>query len=380
MDKTSKGVKNVRRRSGIGVRIYHNPRPASGPVEAHKHPSKRSGWRQKAISLIEATRTHQFAENVCFLCGKRLVDKSHGEHVFPKWLQQRFGLSNETLTLLNGTTIAYRKLKIPCCKTCNNEHLSRIENTVQRAFDKGFAAVNKLDRLTLFLWTAKIFFGLLYRELFLPVDRRIPGKGPIVKHLKPFQLVHYFIQGLRLPITFQSADADFPGTLFLFRLQRPRHPKVQFDFHDDVVNQCVYMRLGEVGLLASFDAGAQAISYKEMFCRYARCTLHPQQFEELGARLFYNARLFNRNPPHLFTDSGPDDRAYVFVGPIAGLSEQSVFDPGNKTTYAQLLSRFVYVPLQTLHPAPNKVMTFLHRPDGRFMRLDLRRIPYRGIH
>lgn len=252
--------------------------------------------RAHPISILEAVKTHQFAENVCFLCGEHLGNHSHDEHVFPKWLQRRFGLTNQTIHLLNGTTIPYRQLKIPCCRTCNNEHLSRVETSVQRAFDKGIRAVRKLDRSTLFLWVSKIFYGLLYRELFLPFDRRAPDAGPILENLEHFSLIHYFIQGLRIPITFQSADAPFPGSLFIFRLQSPKDPRACFDFRDDIINQAIFLRLGDVGLLAAFDAGAQSVACKDTFERYTRCVLHPQQFEELGARLFYNARLFNRNP------------------------------------------------------------------------------------
>ena len=76
---------------------------------------------------------------------------------------------DQTLVLLNGTTIPYRQLTVPCCRECNNEHLEPIESNVMAAVNQGPEAVEALDRKTLFLWLGKIFFGLLYKESLIPL-------------------------------------------------------------------------------------------------------------------------------------------------------------------------------------------------------------------
>jgi hypothetical protein len=59
-------------------------------------------------------------------------------------LQERFGLANQHLTLLNGTLIPYRQLTVPCCQTCNNVHLSKLEKRVQTLlFDSSIAAARR---------------------------------------------------------------------------------------------------------------------------------------------------------------------------------------------------------------------------------------------
>jgi hypothetical protein len=63
----------------------------------------------------------------CFYCGQVLRGNKTREHVFPQWLKRRFGLANQHLTLLNGSLIPYRQLTVPCCSTCHNVHLSKLE-------------------------------------------------------------------------------------------------------------------------------------------------------------------------------------------------------------------------------------------------------------
>src|SRR6185437_5427329 len=114
------------------------------------------------------------------------------EHVIPRWVQDRFGLWNERLNLLNGSSIPYRQLTVPCCRTCNNVHLSQIENRVRSAVALGFEAARELDQKTWFLWLGKIFYGLLLREYFLKRDRKSPRTGRIVPRslIEQYELHH----------------------------------------------------------------------------------------------------------------------------------------------------------------------------------------------
>lgn len=73
------------------------------------------------------------------------------EHIFPKWLQNRFQLWNQNLILINRTNIRYRQLKVPCCRFCNNDHLSGIENRIVAALEKGPSAVRELPELDIYL-------------------------------------------------------------------------------------------------------------------------------------------------------------------------------------------------------------------------------------
>src|SRR5882672_7861173 len=185
-------------------------------------------------SLFHAVERRRFGRSTCFLCGRRLTSTNRtDEHVFPKWVQSRFSLWNQKLTLLNGTQIPYRNLTIPCCRACNGKHLSAIENTIKAATLKGYRAVSELDPLTLFLWLGKIFYGLLYKELFLVRDRKSGCKTAIAdkRLLKAFSLHHLFLQAARLPFEFQAA---LPASLFIFKIDAPNDKRFQWDFRDSL--------------------------------------------------------------------------------------------------------------------------------------------------
>ena len=110
-------------------------------------------------------RTIRFGPSTCFLCSALLRSKNRSdEHVFPKWLQKRFNLWDQRLDLINLTGIPYRQLTIPCCKTCNNIHLSKIEDIMRSAVEAGPSAVADLPSATVYMWLSKIFYGVLYRE------------------------------------------------------------------------------------------------------------------------------------------------------------------------------------------------------------------------
>jgi hypothetical protein len=102
----------------------------------------------------------------CFLCGAELdPTKETEEHVVPKWLQRKFNLWNERLLLSNRTLIPYRQLKVPWCESCNGRGLSAVENKVRSAVESGYSELSRLDELSIFQWVAKIFYGLLFKDL-----------------------------------------------------------------------------------------------------------------------------------------------------------------------------------------------------------------------
>ena len=125
--------------------------------------------------LFDAVRNRGFGEDICFLCGCKLTECNRTkEHVIPLWAQQRYRLFDQRMILLNGTEIPYRQLTVPCCFGCNNIHLKPIEDEVSEAVLVGSDAVEAIGPYKLFIWLSKIFYGLLYKELFLQFERSNP--------------------------------------------------------------------------------------------------------------------------------------------------------------------------------------------------------------
>jgi hypothetical protein len=138
-------------------------------------------------------------DECCFLCGTSNTITQ--EHVFPKWLQQRYNLWNQTIELLNGSTINYRRLKIPCCSTCNNEDLSRLESMIASGVTTGYEACLGIGERSFYLWVGKLFFGILRKEIQLAANRARPDDGPILPAdvLERFSNLHRFLQGITSP-------------------------------------------------------------------------------------------------------------------------------------------------------------------------------------
>ncbi|MDB5053351.1 MAG: hypothetical protein JWM44_1401 [Bacilli bacterium] len=143
--------------------------------------------------------------NHCFLCGLLLDNNTRtDEHVIPGWLQNRHKLWNQKMTLPNGTEISYKQLKIPCCSSCNNVDLSRIEREIELA-SKSYDSFIHIERQLIFQWVMKIYYGLKFKDLSLLMDRTDPDKGTIIdeKSLSRYRMMHEFLQSTKIPLTFQ---------------------------------------------------------------------------------------------------------------------------------------------------------------------------------
>ena len=78
--------------------------------------------------MTQAAADDADVSKTCFVCSGPANTR---EHVIPTWLQHRFDLWNQTLTLPNGTTIPYRYLTIPACATCNGDVFGQLEQRVE---------------------------------------------------------------------------------------------------------------------------------------------------------------------------------------------------------------------------------------------------------
>lgn len=165
------------------------------------------------FDIYKQIREHSYTRDNCFLCGCILNDDNRTEeHVIPKWLQGKFNLWNQHIILLNGTSIPYRLLTIPCCFECNNKYLNPFEVKVKTSFNAGYDEFERLDKETIFLWLGKIYFGIMYRELFLDVDRSNSENGTITtpEYVQTFNSHFMFLQGIRKRQKFKNF---FPASI-----------------------------------------------------------------------------------------------------------------------------------------------------------------------
>lgn len=283
------------------------------------------------------------ARTRCFFCGRRVTRKTlTREHVFSKWLQGKFNLWDQQLILLNHTSIRYRNLTVPACRACNGKILSGIENKFAKCLVKGAEAVRDLGHELIFIWLSKIFFGILYAESLLPLDRSNWRNGPILRPdlLATFEHLHVLMQAAELPLAFQSFETTYHSSVLVFEIQAHPEVKYQFMYRDDFEHGCIAIRLGTVGLILVADGGAQErIANMTM----AKLFSHPLQFEEIIALVFARARSFDRTPKHIFFSSGRSTT--MLQMPLAGLSDKPIFKEFDRDIFCQMLARFTGYPL-----------------------------------
>ena len=292
---------------------------------------------QQDSSLFNPFERMEFTNDHCFLCGTRLQDDSTAEHIFPKWLQNKFKLWDRSIHLLNGTTIPYRNVKIPCCATCNNVHLSQLEIEIRNAFDGGYEEFKRLSPTRIFQWVSKIFYGLLFKELSLPLDIRSKEKGAILtpETLEQFRLVHVFLQSIRIPFDYQG---DYPFSVQFVPTQATGNTFLDFDYADNFQLLTFSIRMGEVGIITSLqDAGADTFAHAEYYDRLQSFKLHPLQFREMVAKNTYSNKLMNRVPKFIITFPEGGDEITVITMPLGGMSGGPQFDDWDNAEYARFL-------------------------------------------
>ncbi len=308
-----------------------------------------------------------FTYDRCFLCGHKLGKKRTTEHVFPKWLQQIFHLTNQKIHLLNRTTIPYRKLTIPCCQSCNTVYLATIEDAVKQYYQKGFSEFAKLDKLLIFQWITKIFYGLLFKELSLRIERSDPMQGFITdpEILQELRTLHTFLQSVRMPFEFVGFH---PWSIFVVETHSYGDRR-DFDYHDEFLTLTFSIRMGEIGIIACLeDNGAQEEIFSDYFEKFKGIRLHPIQFDELVAKVSYKAHLMNRVPKYItWLPKREGDKVMVTSPSLQGFSTSPIFDDWNQRDYAAYLA-FQWnkygLQFEDIFKEPDMVLSFLFDEDG----------------
>lgn len=310
-------------------------------------------------------------KNRCFLCGAKLNKSNRTtEHIFPKWLLSRFDLWNKKLVLLNRTSIRYKNIRIPCCKKCNNEGLSRLESGIEAITKRGYSCFCKVPRKKIFLWLSKIFYEILYMEMRLLFDLSDKSQGTIMnkRSLEQFRACHQFLQAVRIKCKFHK---PVPWSIFVFKVQKYAEKERNFDFRDNIFSLTVALRMNDMGIIACLqDNHAHEDIFGSYFNKIHRIALHPAQFNELVAMIFYKTSLLNRIPKYVTVLL--EDRIEVFSLPLQGYSSKPIFDDWSQQEFAKFVSFHCGIPYeQAFHP-PDKVWSILFDERQRLKKFNIK--------
>lgn len=285
--------------------------------------------------LYNPFKLFHFDSKTCFLSGKSLQAVDEQIQVFPLWLMRHFDLEDKPFKMLDESVATYKQLKLPC-SVDTADQLAEMETRVEAAFKKGYFAVRDLDEVLLFQWIAKIVYGTVFNEIQAGVRQQLLSGGEmnfsqVLAH--KFKNLHLMLQSLILPMQFDGARP------FSIKIYPVDNLEGTFNYRDEINTLVFSLRMNDFGIVACLqDNGVNNIYHREALEGVGSEALHPIQFEEIAARYFYSAYLFNRLPE--YTVLPTDDMVYVEPMSLSEMSMKPIFDHWQVKTYGQVLENF----------------------------------------
>jgi hypothetical protein len=319
-----------------------------------------------SAQIYEPFKKSNFSNSTCFLSGQTLTSEEEKIQVFPTWLMNRYNLADQPFKLLDESFATYKDLKIPCAAKINEQYLEPLEAEIAAAFDIGFDAVKEVDELKLFQWAGKLLYSILFNEVQSGIrQQHTQGQEFNISQalIHKFGNLHLMLQSLNQPIVMEEFK---PFSLFLFKVENEED---LFGYRDEINTLTFSLRIKDFGLIICLqDNGANRVYHKDILEKIEGQTLHPIQFEEFNARIFYSAYLFNRLPEYNVLPAG--DTTYIENMPLRGISSKPLFDFWQNKTYGQVLENFWkkwgFLLLEIIKD-PENPMSFLVDADGNFI-------------
>lgn len=283
------------------------------------------------LNLTEkALHPGNIASGKCFLCGGDPTT-GQGEHVFPKWLQRRHALWNESLNLLNGSPLQYRSARVPACEDCNSRILGRTESYVSSLRGSNVSTWSLADSFEVGRWLAKIFLGILFAEARLLRDRKNPKLGSIFdpKWMSELVSMHLLVQSWRKVVRFRSLHAAHPFTLYVYGIERDRDFG-DFNVSTNLLGRSICLRCGDLGYAFIADGGLQHEMAELGPYNLAFERLHPVQFDELAARVHYKASLCDASHAYAYYET---EETFEFDQLSVAPYNSAVLEDGSKRVF-----------------------------------------------
>ena len=101
----------------------------------------------------------------------------------------------------------------------------------------------------------------------------------------------------------------------------------------------------------------------QAYQKFGDLHLHPLQFRELCAAIFYQSTLANRVPKRV-TVQAPGQKAQMFQLPLARWSLKPLFDDWSNEEFAVYLAKYLRLPLTEVRRPTGEVLTYVWGPDG----------------
>lgn len=277
----------------------------------------------------------QFDNLHCFLSGEVLPKDQPVLPVFANWFTESYQLKDMPFKMLDESMLSYADLVLPCSDGVR-EKLEALENSIQTAFEEGYEAVKVLDDELLFLWASKTVYGVIFKEIQVAIKQQNTyedGFNMSQGLIHKFGMLHSMMQKLTQSVVFE----DFkPYSLFVCPVKNAEN---EFAYRDEINTLSFSLRIKDFGILICLqDNGANKKYHQALWDKIDGKKLHPIQFEELCAKLFYSAYLFNRLPEYHIIPT--EDQIFMEAMPLQGMNAKPIFDDWQVKIYGQVVENF----------------------------------------
>lgn len=321
-----------------------------------------------ATKLYNPFLDFKFDNKTCFLTGETLQSEDEQIQVFPMWMMRAFDLEEKPFKMLDESFSTYKKLQLPC-STKAAAAIAAVDRLVEHAVEQGYEAVRKLEQEVLFQWIGKILYGVVFNEIQAGIRQAVMTGEELnfsQALVQKFRNLHAMLQSMVIPMEFEHKN---PFTIEVFHVDNAEDT---FLYRDEINTLIFSLRMKDFGLIATLqDNGTNAIYHEEALALTKDKKLHPVQFEEIGAKYFYTAYLFNRLPEYTYMEVG--DKVYVEPMPLNDWTMKPIFDNWQAKTYGQVLENFWKPWGYTLFEIikdPENPMSFIKDGEGKFNTVD----------
>ncbi len=284
--------------------------------------------------LYNPFKNFDFSPQICFLTGQKLHSfKEEQISVFPEWILDRYSLRDKTFKMLEGSSLWYKDMRMPCSKDVIENAIQPLEEEIEKAFTAGYDAVKEIPEERLFQWMAKIMYGVLYQDI--SIEKRKPvvdGKEFVLPLFlqERFGKLHSLLQSLVCPMDLNGSK------LWSIKVFKINISKDVFNYKDETTNLNFSLGMNDFGIVACLqDNGAVANDQQRLTDMFSDKVLHPVQFQEFSARFIYANYLLTRYAE--YTMQSTEEKMSIESAPLIGTANKPLFSYWDDDMFAQVL-------------------------------------------
>lgn len=310
----------------------------------------------------------------CYLNGTPIDPRTDLLPVFPEWLQERFELKDQTVTLMSGKKLAYKDLRLPVGKEAREGGIDYLQRAIGDLLAAGFEAFKWLKPEMLYQWLNWVFQGILYYEMQEAMREKNMRNAFLLQesYLQRFKLMHLALASAIKPVEFMNFD---PGSVFVVQSHAYENPRANYDLKVSTNTLAMSIRIGELSIMTSLlDNGSQMSFFEQYFRNFDGVVLHPIQVDELFAKLSYKTWLMN--PVFDYGIAWPDEAdptTFVTLKIQDDKKAEEAFRPWEDGVYGTVLQSFLQpygFPAEEIFTKKGQVITFLEKQGGGVRRFD----------